>query len=57
MKVKSDRVFNYVKSLRERGCAVEGVGFQLHVTKDITDDDLEGIRVNLRRYKDIYKAL
>jgi endo-1,4-beta-xylanase len=53
MKAKSDAVFSYLNSLRERGCPVEGVGFQLHVTMDMTDEELEGIRANLRRYKKI----
>lgn len=53
MKAKSDGVYNLVKDLKERDCGITGVGFQTHISVGTTDDDLEGIRQNIKRYNDL----
>lgn len=57
-KKKSDGLFNLVKNLKERGCPVDGVGFQTHITTNYyyanqLKDGGPGIRENIRRYAKI----
>ena len=52
-KIKSDKFFNFVKDLKDRNCGVEGVGFQSHFDLGYSDDDIEGIRSNINRYREI----
>jgi len=51
-KVKSDKVFNYIKELKARGCPIDGVGFQSHFDLSF-GDDFEGLRANMKRYAEI----
>ena len=46
---KSDKVYNFLKDLINRGCPVHGVGLQSHITLKYDDDMLEGVRENIRR--------
>lgn len=56
-KGKSDAVYNMVKDLKERGCPIHGVGFQLHVDTNYGNDDdgaiIQGVIDNMKRYDDI----
>lgn len=52
-KDKSDKVFNLVKDLKDRGCPIDGVGFQSHVDITYTGENFVSIRQNIRRYADI----
>jgi len=45
---KSDKVYNMIKSMKQRGIPIDGVGFQLHV--DITYNSFPGIIQNIQRY-------
>ena len=49
---KATAVFNLIKDLKERGCPIHGVGFQLHQDVDF-EVYVEGMRQNLQRYYDI----
>jgi len=51
--IKSDQVFELVSNLTAENCGIDGVGFQSHFDINISDDDLDGIRANIRRYADI----
>lgn len=50
---KADKIFNFVKDLKQRGCGIDGVGFQLH--EDLTYDDksFDAVRKNIQRYNKI----
>jgi endo-1,4-beta-xylanase len=50
---KSDRVYELVKGLKERGCPVHGIGFQNHWDMNFSDAEIEGIRVNVARYAEL----
>lgn len=53
---KSTRVFDMVKKMKERGedeCPIDGVGFQTHVPLSMTDDGINHIRGNVKRYAEI----
>lgn len=52
-KLKSDRVFNYIKDLKQRGCPIDGVGFQTHIDIEYADENYESIRQNIKRYAEI----
>jgi endo-1,4-beta-xylanase len=45
---KSDKVYNMIKSMKQRGIPIDGIGFQLHV--DITYNLFPGIIQNIQRY-------
>jgi len=45
---KSDKVYNMVNSMKQRGIPIDGVGLQLHV--DITYNLFPGIIQNIQRY-------
>ena len=51
----SDEVFKLVKENKD--CGIDGVGFQSHFSDDMferyTDEWLEGIRLNMKRYAEI----
>lgn len=44
---KSQRVYDMLKSMKQRGVPVDGLGVQLHI--DISFDFVEGIKANMRR--------
>ena len=46
---KSDKVYNFLKDLIDRGCPVHGVGLQSHITLKYDEEMLEGVRENIRR--------
>jgi endo-1,4-beta-xylanase len=50
---KSDRVYKLVKDLHDRKCGIDGVGFQTHIDITIPDSDYDGIKQNLKRYKNL----
>lgn len=52
-KKKSDKVYNMVKRLKERNCGITGVGFQLHVDLGFDDEQLEGVRSNMKRLNEL----
>jgi len=46
---KSDKVYNMIKSMKQRGIPIDGVGLQLHV--DLTYDNMiSGVIQNIQRY-------
>jgi len=45
---KSNNVYNMIKSMKDRGIPIDGVGFQLHV--DINYNLFDGIKQNLQRF-------
>lgn len=47
---KSDRLYELVRTLRERGVPIDGVGFQTHVARLTLPDSFEA---NLRRFADL----
>merc|ERR1712151_536413 len=54
MKTKSDRVYELLKSMKDRGIPVDGVGVQAHLNTDWDYPDLySGMRSNLQRYQDL----
>lgn len=51
---KSDRVYELVKTLKEAGCPIHGVGFQMHIAYPwFGTNMLNGMRNNIQRYKDL----
>ena len=50
-KTKSDKVYSLVKDLKSRGCPVDGVGLQAHLTIDYSEEMVEGVRENIQRYE------
>ena len=50
---KSNGVYKFIKDLKDRNCPIDAVGFQSHLSLEWTDDDLEGIRLNIQRYAEI----
>jgi len=55
-KAKSDKVFNMIKSMKQRGeneCPIDGVGFQNHININYDEANYESIRENIQRYTDI----
>ena len=48
---KADAVYEYLTALRNRGCPIDGVGFQLHENIDF-DTRIANVKVNMQRYKD-----
>merc|ERR1712195_384520 len=51
MKNKSDNTYKLVKDLLDRDCGVTGVGLQSHI--DITFDQWDGLKSNMKRYADL----
>lgn len=49
---KADAMFEFVKSMKERGIPIDGVGFQLHLSTQYTYDS-QAIRDNIKRYNDL----
>lgn len=49
---KADAMYNFVKSLKEKGVPIDGVGMQLHLSTDLPFDP-DAIRANCKRYADI----
>lgn len=49
---RADAVYNLVKDLKDRGCPIHGVGFQLHVDVDF-DSKIPFISQNLKRYDEL----
>lgn len=50
-KNKSDAIYEYLKALKDRGCPIDGVGFQLHEDIDF-DVRVSNVKTNLQRYLD-----
>lgn len=50
---KHDRVFDLVKELKERGCGIDGVGFQSHVDINYADHHIESIHKSMQRYAEL----
>ena len=46
-KAKSDAVYELVKELKEKDCPIHGVGFQMHIQNDFSDEMVEGFRSNI----------
>lgn len=49
---KSDTLYNLVKSLKEKGVPIYGVGFQFHLDGRF-DPDYESILLNFKRFKEL----
>ena len=49
---KADAMFNFVKSLKEQGVPIDGVGMQMHISTKYPWD-IEAVRANVKRYADI----
>eukprot|EP00727_Mastigamoeba_balamuthi_P008278 m51a1_g4072 putative endo- -beta-xylanase (360) ;mRNA; f:758074-759535 len=49
---KSTYIYNMVKSMKERGIPIDGVGFQMHVSTNWSPSQ-EDIRKNLQRFADL----
>lgn len=49
-KIKSNNVYNYIKKLKQRGCPIDGVGFQSHVDLTYDDANYKSIKQNIERY-------
>ena len=49
---RSDAAYNLIKDLKNRGCPIHGVGFQLHVDIDY-DSKWRDIAQNLKRYDEL----
>ena len=52
-RVKSNSMFDYVKDLVERDCGVDGVGLEASLDIGFSDEDLNSISDNLKRYAEI----
>jgi len=50
-KNKSDNTYKLVKDLHDRDCGITGVGLQSHI--DITFDQWDGLKSNMKRYADL----
>lgn len=50
-KKKADAVYEYLKALKDRGCPIDGVGFQLHENIDF-DVRVSNVKANIQRYLD-----
>jgi len=48
--LKSDKVFELAKLLDGANCGIDGVGFASKLSLDYTDEDIEGIALNMQRY-------
>lgn len=49
-KRKSNKVYNLIKDLKQRGCPIDGVGFQSHIDINYDDEHYDSIRKNIQRY-------
>eukprot|EP01124_Arcella_intermedia_P006193 TRINITY_DN1363_c0_g2_i1.p1 TRINITY_DN1363_c0_g2~~TRINITY_DN1363_c0_g2_i1.p1 ORF type:complete len:345 (-),score=28.77 TRINITY_DN1363_c0_g2_i1:53-1087(-) len=49
---KSNKVFNMIASMKNRGVPIDGVGFQLHVDLNYRSM-VEGVKENIKRYQGI----
>ena len=52
MALKSDKVFELVKLLDGADCGVDTVGLDGYMSLDWTDEDIEGVKLNMQRYAD-----
>lgn len=50
---KSNAVFNMIKSMKERGIPIDGVGFQCHFINGMSPSYLASIDQNIKRYAEI----
>jgi GH35 family endo-1,4-beta-xylanase/enterochelin esterase-like enzyme len=50
MGAKSNTAFNMIKSMKERGIPIDGVGFQCHFINGMSDAQLAAIDQNVKRY-------
>lgn len=52
MKAKSDAVFQYVTTWGDatNNCGINGVSMKISIATNITDEEIEGIRTNIKRY-------
>ncbi|ABN53181.1 MAG TPA: endo-1,4-beta-xylanase Z [Hungateiclostridium thermocellum] len=50
---KSNAVFNMIKSMKERGVPIDGVGFQCHFINGMSPEYLASIDQNIKRYAEI----
>jgi len=51
---KSDRIFNIVKKLKEKGAPIDGIGFQMHlIAARLTDADFTRLEEQIKRYNAI----
>lgn len=53
MGAKSNTAFNMIKSMKERGIPIDGVGFQCHFINGMSSSQLQQIEQNVKRYADI----
>jgi len=53
MGAKSNTAFNMIKSMKERGIPIDGVGFQCHFINGMSSSQLSAIEQNIKRYADI----
>jgi GH35 family endo-1,4-beta-xylanase len=52
MKAKSDAVFQYITTWGDakNNCGIKGVAMKISIATNITDEEIEGIRTNIKRY-------
>lgn len=52
-KKKSNVIFDLVRDLKNKGCGIDGVGFQSHWSLNDPFDSLKGVAKNMKRYEAI----
>jgi len=50
MSAKSNTAYNMIKSMKERGIPIDGVGFQCHFINGMSSSQLQAIEQNVKRY-------
>ena len=50
MSAKSNTAYNMIKSMKERGIPIDGVGFQCHFINGMSASQLSAIEQNIKRY-------
>ena len=53
MSAKSNTAYNMIKSMKERGIPIDGVGFQSHFINGMSSSQFSAIEQNIKRYADI----
>ena len=53
MSAKSNTAYNMIKSMKERGIPIDGVGFQCHFINGMSSQQLADIEKNVKRYADL----